>query len=228
MVDRDGMRPHSLRAWCRERLALHEESALRDPLASGVRMLTIDLWDRLVRGEVDRDDLAALAKLIGDEGLAARAARLKGKVRPGDWDEAVGDALAPLAGAQFDDVARQIKKTRAGVVFTAHPTFALSRRLRDLIGALASGGASSDLAVALHAPDASITLLDEHEDTQAAIARAGRHAASLRRVLRLAAMPLPQRMDEGASGAPQHRDMGRIRSRRPDGHTLGPDISPAA
>ncbi|MFZ5617387.1 MAG: phosphoenolpyruvate carboxylase [Pseudomonadota bacterium] len=172
MVEQDGKRTQSLRGWCRERLAVHEEAALRDPLASGVRMLTIDLWDRLVRGEIERDDLEALVKLIGDDALTVRAGRLKGKTRPGDWDEAVRTALDPLAGKPFGEVARYLEKTKAGVVFTAHPTFALSRRLRDIIGVLASDGASPDLAVTPHAPDISITLLDEHEDTQGAIARA--------------------------------------------------------
>lgn len=172
MAERVEMQPDALRAWCREQLSDHQEAALRDPLASGVRMLTIDLWDRLVQGDISRDDMSALAKLISDEALEARATRLRGKTRPGTWREAVDEALRPLEKASFDQAASVLARTAAGVVFTAHPTFALSRRLRAAIGELASGEAGVDIASAPHAPDASISLLDEHEDAQAAIARA--------------------------------------------------------
>lgn len=164
--------PSCLRAWCRERLATHQKAALSDPLASGVRMLTIDLWDRIVRREVTSADLSALAKAISDDALIARATRLKGKTRPGDWAGVTGDAFAPLEGCSFSEVAAALAETAAGVVFTGHPTFALSRRLRNDIGAAASGGAPPDLSDARHAPDPSITLLDEHEDVQSVIARA--------------------------------------------------------
>lgn len=162
----------ALRVWCMERLASHQRTALNDPLASGVRMLTIDLWDRLANGDLTHDDLSALGKSISDEALAARAARLRGKTRPGEWREAVREAFAPLEGKTFAEAASQLAETRAGVVFTAHPTFALSRTLRDAMGAIASGATPPDLAGVRHAPDASISLLDEHEDVQGAIARA--------------------------------------------------------
>lgn len=161
-----------LRAWCEERLATHQRAALRDPLASGVRMLTIDLWDRLAEAQVDHERLSTLAKSISDEALLQRAARLKGKAQAGDWTALVAEAFKTFEGKPFAAVATEIARTRIGVVFTAHPTFASSRKLRAVIGRVASGGDETGLAELAHAPDAAITLLDEHEDAQAAIARA--------------------------------------------------------
>ena len=164
--------PEALRAWCRDRLEIHQKSALSDPLASGVRMLTIDLWDRLVRQENSCDDLSALAKAISDDALVARGDLLKAKAPPGDWSGVVLAAFSALEGACFADVASALGETRAGVVFTAHPTFALSRQLRRDIGELASGGHRRSMSGARHAPDPSIMLLDEHEEVLTVIARA--------------------------------------------------------
>ncbi|MGE0183813.1 MAG: phosphoenolpyruvate carboxylase [Parvularculaceae bacterium] len=166
--------------WCGDELSHHEEKALRDPLASSVRMLTMALWDRLAKGESDRSELSNLAKAISDRALIERATRLRGKTRPGDWEEAVNEALSSLEGLSFEEAADQLAVTKAGVVFTAHPTFSLSRALREAIGRLASGEEGDEaLADLPHAPDSSITLLDEHEDAQATIARA---QESLRRL----------------------------------------------
>ncbi len=172
MIRKSGLHSEALRTWCLDRLATHQQGALRDPLASGVRMLAIDLWDRLVRGEIDHDAMSGLAKLVSDEAIVARAERLRRKAKPGDWAGAVDEALAPFAEASFADIAHHLSGVRAGIVFTAHPTFALSRKLREMIGDLASGGEAQGLADTPHAPDPSITLLDEHEDVQAALARA--------------------------------------------------------
>lgn len=172
MKSADRQRPEALRVWCRERLASHQQSALRDPLASGVRMLTIDLWDRLVRHEIEHADLSALAKTISDDAIRDRAQRLKEKAKPGDWAGAVAEAFAQLEGRPFAEVAAALAETRAGVVFTAHPTFALSRKLRAAIGEMASGSGAADLSGLRHAPDSPMTLVDEHQDVQAAIARA--------------------------------------------------------
>lgn len=162
----------ALRAWCGERLAAHQSAALSDPLASGVRMLTIDLWDRLVRGDISREDLSLLAKVISDDAMMARADRLRGKAPPGNWRDVVAAGFKSLDGQDFSVVAAALRETRAGVVFTAHPTFGLSRKLRELVGASASGCAVDGLEGVLHAPDPNISLLDEHEDVQLAIVRA--------------------------------------------------------
>lgn len=162
----------ALRRWCLDRLATHNDAAQRDPLASGVRMLSIDLWDRLIRGESDLDAIMALVKAVSDEALGDRARRLAAKAAPGDWRGAVEAAFTGLEGASFDDVARRLSQTRVGAVFTAHPTFAMSRALRAIAGRLASGGEAGGLEKLVHAPDADVTLRYEHDEAQAAIGAA--------------------------------------------------------
>jgi len=161
-----------LRLWCRERIEKHQDAALSDPLASGVRMLTIDIWDRLVRGEISIDELSAVARSISDYALTERASRLGAKASPTDWTSLVQKAFEPHIGSSFDAVVGSLGRTRAGVVFTAHPTFSLPRRLRDDIGAIASGGGAQALSEADHSPEPSISLLEEHQDAQTAIDRA--------------------------------------------------------
>lgn len=164
--DKDGAA--ALQDWCLSRLAAHNAAALRDPMATGVRQLALDLLDR---PEADGAALDALVKRISDDALRARAARLGASKPDGDWRSLIDAAFEPLKGASFEAVKAALEARRAGVVFTAHPTFALSRPMRDALGVLASGGAA-DIAPLPHAPDPGITLRDEHEDAGAAIVRA--------------------------------------------------------
>ena len=157
--------------WCFERLAAHDKAAASDPMASGVRLLMVDLREKLRRGEIDHDLLSALAKRIADEALVARARRLAAKTPKCAWRDAVSAAWRPLDDQPFEIVRQALEGTRAGVVFTAHPTFALSREAQRLIGDLASNGLG-DVDLPRQTPDRPITLLDEHEEAQGAIGRA--------------------------------------------------------
>ncbi|MCB2114268.1 MAG: phosphoenolpyruvate carboxylase [Parvularculaceae bacterium] len=172
MSKKDNPSLSELKNWCFAELARHEETAQRDPLSSSVRILTISLWNRLASGEIDRSDLADLARELSDAGLRSRAARLRGKTRPGEWADTVSQSLEPLENLSFEEVCARLGETAAGIVFTAHPTFALSRAMREIVGRLAAHDDDAELGRGPHRPDQPITLLDEHEDVQAAIARA--------------------------------------------------------
>jgi phosphoenolpyruvate carboxylase len=164
--------------WCLKRVALHEEAAMRDPLANAVRMLAVDLWDQLASGELRREDVIVTARRIGDDALRHRAVRLSAKAQTRTWAELVESTLSPLAGRPFAETGAELSRAKAGVVFTAHPTFAVSRKMRARIGALASS-AADDPAIATHEPDPSITLRDEHDD----VIRAIDHASATYRAL---------------------------------------------
>lgn len=171
-----GRQAAELHEWCVRRLAEYNAVSLRDPMAAGVRQLAIELLDQLEAGELSSEALEAVVKRISDQALRDRAARLGEQSPGGDWASLVGQALAPLVGASFQEIKTVIEKRRAGIVFTAHPTFALSRAMRDALGALADDpGAKVELGV--HAPDPKVVLRDEHADASAAIERA---QASLR------------------------------------------------
>lgn len=156
---------------CLALLAEHNEAALRDPMAAGVRRLAIDLLEQREAGTLDHAALRGLVKTVADAALIARAQRLGGSKPEGDWAAVVMAALAPFKGAPLADVRAALEAPRAGVVFTAHPTFALSRALRDALGAIASGQ-DADLKALTHAPDQPITLDYEHTDAATALTRA--------------------------------------------------------
>lgn len=162
---------YALRAWCLERLAEHEAAAARDPMASGVRLLMVDLRQKLGAGDIDHDTLSALAKLIADEALVARARRLAASAPHQAWSDLIAAAWSRLAGEPFEIAKQAVEQTKAGAVFTAHPTFALSREARRLIGDLASNALGA-VDLPRQTPDRPISLIDEHEDVQGAIGRA--------------------------------------------------------
>lgn len=161
----------ALRDWCLTRLAAHAKATQRDPMASGVRLLLVDLREKLAGGEINHDTLSALAKLIADEALIARARRLAAKSPQQSWADIVASAWTRLDDQPFEIARQTLEQTTAGVVFTAHPTFALSREARRLIGDLASNELGS-VELRRQTPERPMTLLDEHEDAQGAIGRA--------------------------------------------------------
>nr|HRK63080.1 hypothetical protein [Terricaulis sp.] len=128
----------ALHARCLALLAAHNEAAQRDPMAASVRQLAIDLLEQREAGSIGEGDLRALVKQAADAALIARAARLGASKPEGDWRGVVEAAMASLKGAPLAEVKAALERARAGVVFTAHPTFALSRAMRDALGALAS------------------------------------------------------------------------------------------
>jgi phosphoenolpyruvate carboxylase len=165
--------PEALVAWGLDRLAIHTDSSRHDPLATSMRSLAIDLQEHLVEGGLSIDDLRAMAKAVGDRALLQRAERLAAQSPDSAWNRVVADALAPLEGQPFELVREAIEAARTGIVFTAHPTFAMSRPLRAVVAKLASGDreAAAELPDHRHLPDARISLWDEHDDAEAAILR---------------------------------------------------------
>lgn len=182
-----GADAQQLRDWCLARLAHFEGEAGADPLTVPVWRVAYELYRADEEGRSDRAALAAAAKLICDEALIARARNFAQAHGEAGGDLTRG-ALARFAGGAFAEVRSEIERTRAGIVFTAHPTFALSAEMRRAVGAFASAAspeeeraASAAIAAARHAPDPEITLAAEHEAAQTALLRA---QATLRAVAR--------------------------------------------
>lgn len=166
--------------WCKGQLALYEKAADADPLTNPVWRLAYDLFQAAVSGRAEHAALAGAAKLMSDNALFARASAIAVAHGEGSPNAAlIGEVLAPLTGRSFEDARREIERTRAGVVFTAHPTFALSKAMRSAIGAYASARNPAERNAAAktmhglpHAPDDQITLGAEHEAAGEAISRA--------------------------------------------------------
>lgn len=149
--------------------ALHAQTA-QTPLFNPVFQLSLELSRQLEAGELSLDDLSALVSELECEGLMARAARLEHLLAPLAGDDNLGRVAGTGDAASFADYAACWQRPLAHVVFTAHPTFLLSRAQADAV----ASAASSDHAAACLAPQArdTITLASEHEDAMAAIARA--------------------------------------------------------
>jgi len=172
--------PQEWKTWCLARLDVHEEASNHDPLANSVRRLAYDIF-RVQEASASADrDLAATAKILCDEALIARAEEFANAHEDGAIDDAfIETLLAPLASASFEVVQQEIERTHGGIVFTAHPTFAMSSALRTAVAAYACASndkqraeAKASIAKLPHAPDEPITLKHEHAASQAAIKRA--------------------------------------------------------
>ncbi|MEM8936437.1 MAG: phosphoenolpyruvate carboxylase [Pseudomonadota bacterium] len=171
--------------WCADQLEIYEQTAQRDPMTNSVRRLAHQLFEAERAGDLNIEKIADIAKGLSDEALLARADEFKQrrcvKVSARPDDAFIDDMLATLDGAPFATVQQDLERARAGIVFTAHPTFAMSRRLRAIIADYADADVVSDakrqeitaaIRAERHAPDDKITLLDEHDAAQEAIVNA--------------------------------------------------------
>ena len=107
-----------------------KSDAAANPLVNPVRRMASDMFRALEAETLSIDDLAAVVGEINDASFEDRAAAFH--VRRG----ASGDPVRfsdELETASFEEFCKITENARTGVVFTAHPTFALGRKNRDLI-----------------------------------------------------------------------------------------------
>lgn len=163
--------------------ALHERTA-ETPLFNPVFQLSLELSRRIESGELPLSAVAGLVAELECEGLMARAARLERLVAP-LAPEANLAQLAPAPDDTFASFAARWRRPLLHVVFTAHPTFLLTRRQSEAVASAAAQGAidAGTACVAPHDRDA-ITLDSEHAAAMAAMARAqGARDAMVHRLL---------------------------------------------
>ncbi|MGF1543229.1 MAG: phosphoenolpyruvate carboxylase [Parvularculaceae bacterium] len=184
MTDASGAPPadvEGLKSWCAERLGPSATEASVDPLGNGVRRLSFALAHGLDDGELALPALADLVAGLCRTACLGRAQRLRALHQRADADPAsdVAAMLAPFEGASFAEFKAAVERSRAGVVFTAHPTFANPKPLRDAMAAFASPDGPGDEAAFVRAiagaPQAStggVTLFHEHAEAMDALARA--------------------------------------------------------
>ena len=139
-----------------------------------------------------------------DHAFEYRAARFHARKtkKHANIDEVVANALGDVSARSFEVFRKLIETTRAGIVFTAHPTFAMSKELRKTLTEYPSdeGGLDAwrgDLAKISHEPPADVSLLKEHEDAQNSIMRAQDAIAVVHQaILDLARKTFPERWTE--------------------------------
>ncbi|MCC5997004.1 MAG: phosphoenolpyruvate carboxylase [Oceanicaulis sp.] len=191
--------PDKLAAYCLKALEGGWGEDWDSPLVNPVGDLAAQLFSGLRRGAVSLEGLDALIQHFADKGLAARAAalaRLHAGGLSGEAEVEVRGRLNALAKQGFEAFREAVSRRRGGVVFTAHPTFALSRTVRAALAEAAAEGAPERLAGQglIHGPDSDVSLLSEHADALAAIdAARGALTALNRLVLETARGAFPDR-----------------------------------
>jgi phosphoenolpyruvate carboxylase len=171
----------------RDRLkSLHKLTA-EAPLFNPVFQLSLDVSRQLEGGEMNLDDVDALVRDLECEALQSRAAHLHQLLVPVDLGENASlfrTKVEASANDGFEAFALRWAKPLLHVVFTAHPTFLLSKAQSDAVAAAASSGNVTEQTVCSidHARDI-ITLDFEHAEAMAALARAQAARDSLARVI---------------------------------------------
>ena len=175
-----------------------------DPMTNSVFALTQTLFRDLEDGKITQTDLAALANEVHFELINERAERFRAQHAGADETAAWAPLVARLeeiAKEGFEAFAAAIAQERGGLVFTGHPTFALSTELRAAFAAHVSKPTKTSrtrLAKLIktdnRAWNQSISLHGEHEEVQAALenaAHAQRRMAET--ILKIARKRFPDR-----------------------------------
>jgi len=173
---------------------LHKLTA-QTPLYNPVFQLGIELSRLLENGEMTLDRIESLVAEMECEGLRARAARLDrllGDVSPEANEKRLDDAAS---GDDFTRFAVRWQRPAVHAVFTAHPTFLLSKAQTEAVTTSASTGDFADATVCAADPGRDTITLDyEHEAAMAAIARGQKARDRMTgRLLDIAASRWPKR-----------------------------------
>ena len=161
-------------------LSAHEAGVNKDPQTNPIKLLAYDASMAIEERSLAFRDIEAIVKSLSDEGAIRRIKRLSARAGVERFDAFEADiiALAKQKAAEgFEAYQGWAGTALQGIVLTAHPTFSLSRPIRETLGEIASDPASDNNAqveklktlpfLQIAAP----TLQEEHADAQAAITR---------------------------------------------------------
>lgn len=197
-----------LAAQLQAEIAQARSDSREDPFGNPVLRVTLWLTRRMDRGELPVEAAQDLVRLLGREALRQRARRVARYVgMDGDGGQAfatLAEGLADAAASHaqpFESFKADVERVRFAAVFTAHPTFGMSRKLAHALADLASGGIAGDGVIDDPAlsfrPDGKITLQDEFEQARYAVRHARNAIDALNAaVLRVARDRWPERWAE--------------------------------
>ncbi len=161
-------------------LAEHKAAVASDPQANPVKLLAYDISKAVEDRSIAFRDIEALVKSLSDRGAIDRANRLRRRAGVDSFaqlSETIADYANTQAEKGFEAFKLWVETPGQGIVLTAHPTFSLSRDIRNTLGAIATSDAKTvkDLTETLkthpYLPKRAPTLIEEHEDTQATLIR---------------------------------------------------------
>ncbi len=168
-------------------LKSYRSSISEDPQLNPTAQVAFRISRSLEAGEVSANDLGKMAKSLGDRAFVRRAQHLSQYVGA-DSDDGLSKRLDKLIQATsvmadgepvpFEDFKAFWEHARVGAVFTAHPTFGMSRKLREILADIAIAknekakrSAIDRLVEHEHSTDLDISLRDEHDQVQTAVYR---------------------------------------------------------
>lgn len=169
------------------------DAAEADPLLNPVQSLASQLFLALEKGAADPASLGPIIEEFERDSFEARAAAFHANLADDDDDAAAFEALSSMDFGAFQ---KAVEQASVGVVFTAHPTFALSSERRGLIAKYPSAEKTAwraRVSETRAGPAPAITLIDEHDEAMKAIAFARDGVADLNgRILALAQKRFPK------------------------------------
>ncbi len=195
--------PEDLLKGLSETLAGHRDRIISDPQSNPVKLLAYDISKDVEERRMAFRDIEQIVKMLSDNGAIARAERLghrAGVKALRKLEADITDLASTQAAEGWSAFKRWAEATGQGIVLTAHPTFSLSRDIRECLGDVAvsrgerKAKAVEHLKTLPYLPKRAPTLQEEHADTQAAITRIQIAVQSVRRqVLQVAAREFPEK-----------------------------------
>lgn len=157
------------------------EQIQTDPLTNSVFSLARELFSDLQAGTTDLSQMDTLTNDVFQELVAERALRFRDQHfdKTGAPETDLTSVLENIAKEGFGVFKTTVEALHGGVVFTAHPTFALPANTREAFAAFAEAPNDKtrkalSSAVTEDARDwsASISLMGEHDEVQTALVNA--------------------------------------------------------
>ncbi|MEP6342909.1 MAG: phosphoenolpyruvate carboxylase [Maricaulaceae bacterium] len=158
----------------------HLSLTSQDPQTNPIKLLAYDISRKVEDREIAFRDIEKFVKHTSDTAALERAERLGQRAGIDKYSNDLDDIvnLAKLRAKDgFDSFKSWIESAGQGIVLTAHPTFSLSRDIRECLGQIATHPDSDTsahedrLKTLPYLPKRAPTLQEEHEDAQAAIHR---------------------------------------------------------
>jgi len=176
--------------WCLQRLKSYAGAIAHDPQTNSVKGLSVDLSTALENGSLSIAAVEDMARVLSGRALCERASgmrRFHADAAQIASSEVLDAQLDGMASGDFDAMRARLEHPRSGVVFTAHPTFAMAKADRVRLAGLVEAGLTGDGADVDCDPNAGgaavtaapITLAEEHDEAVAAIGHAQTALATL-------------------------------------------------
>lgn len=159
---------------CFDRLSHHEKTVEFDPLTNSVRQLAHELLLKEAKGELSLDQLIELQRFLTAKSLEDRAKQFSERVLSDPVS--VPDILRNDRSRSFEEFSGKFGRLRYGIVFTAHPTFGLSRKATEFFKVCISDSSRNSLTWEQYDVlsldkfvNTQITIGDEHTDALQAL-----------------------------------------------------------